>query len=129
MEQMRAALSELAPGIELAGISDLVINGRKFSGNSQQRKRNHLLHHGTILYDFDIERIGRYLRMPGRQPEYRRGRDHATFLMNLPLPAAELHVCLQSAWSSVPVQPDTHVGLIQELVANKYGSQKWISRR
>src|SRR5438132_7620980 len=52
LEQLRAALSELAPGIELAGISDLAHNGRKFSGNSQQRKRNYLLHHGTILYDF-----------------------------------------------------------------------------
>ena len=32
-----------------------------FSGNAQQRKRSHLLHHGSLLYDFDLKLIGRYL--------------------------------------------------------------------
>src|SRR5262245_13543975 len=36
------------------GVSDLALGGRKFSGNAQQRKRRHLLHHGTLLYAFDL---------------------------------------------------------------------------
>ena len=55
------------------GQSDLVLDGRKFSGNAQQRKRTHLLHHGTILYAFDVSRIGDYVKHPPRMPEYRDG--------------------------------------------------------
>src|SRR5690348_17200693 len=36
--RMREALSDLVPELACAGISDLAAGGRKFSGNSQQRK-------------------------------------------------------------------------------------------
>src|SRR5947208_12048415 len=61
------------PELSCAGTSDLALAGRKVSGNAQQRKRRHLLHHGTLLYAFRSEGMERYLRMPGRQPEYRQG--------------------------------------------------------
>src|SRR5690606_7342047 len=77
-------------GIEQAGISDLSVAGRKFSGNAQQRKRDHVLHHGTILYDFDLASIERYLKLPPRQPEYRANRPHADFLCNVPLSRDEV---------------------------------------
>ena len=64
----------LGPEAAQEGISDLALGGRKFSGNAQQRKRRHLLHHGTLLYAFDLGRVGRHLRPPPRQPEYRAGR-------------------------------------------------------
>src|SRR5438874_3026372 len=38
--RIRDALSDLSPGIKCAGSSDLVAGARKFSGNSQQRKRH-----------------------------------------------------------------------------------------
>ncbi|HEY8505265.1 MAG TPA: lipoate--protein ligase family protein, partial [Gemmataceae bacterium] len=85
------ALEPLAGGrVEHAGTSDLAVAGRKFSGNSQHRKQRCLLHHGTILYAFDLERVGRYLRMPERVPEYRAGRGHRDFLRNLAAPADAL---------------------------------------
>ena len=87
--RMAAALAE-QHGVEQAGISDLAAAGRKFSGNAQQRKRRFLLHHGTLLYAFDPDPVGRYLLPPARQPEYRAGRDHAAFLRNLDLPAEEI---------------------------------------
>ncbi len=37
------------------GTSDLAVDGVKFSGNAQQRKRTHFLHHGTLLCGFDLE--------------------------------------------------------------------------
>src|SRR5712692_8363165 len=36
-------------GVRQEGVSDLVLCGRKVSGNAQQRKRAFLLHHGTLL--------------------------------------------------------------------------------
>ena len=68
----------------LQGTSDLALNDRKFSGNAQQRKRTHLLHHGTLLYAFATEPLARYLKPPPRQPAYRAGRSHADFVTNLP---------------------------------------------
>lgn len=67
--------------------SDLAIgeSERKFSGNAQRRKRHGILHHGTILYNFDLDLIDRYLNMPSQIPEYRRCRSHADFLTNISL--------------------------------------------
>ncbi len=41
---------------QTAGISDLVIGNKKCSGNSLRCKRNHFLYHGTLLYDFPLEK-------------------------------------------------------------------------
>src|SRR5437667_5511798 len=79
------ALGPLLPGVACAGTSDLAIAGLKISGNAQQRKRTHLLHHGTLLYAFDVSRMSRYLKSPPRQPEYRAQREHAQFVRNVPL--------------------------------------------
>jgi len=63
--------------------TDLILHNRKFSGCAQRRRQNTLLHHGTILYDFDIAAAGRLLAMPRHQPAYRKGRSHADFLTNV----------------------------------------------
>lgn len=65
--------------------SDLTIDQRKFGGCSQRRLRRTVLHHGTLLYAFELGEIGRYLNEPGRQPGYRQRRTHAEFLRNAPL--------------------------------------------
>ena len=51
-------------GLARAGPSDLACLGRKVSGNAQMRKRSSLLHHGTILYGFDLGLVDRYLPVP-----------------------------------------------------------------
>src|SRR5260221_503454 len=64
----------------------------------QQRKRTPLLQHGTLLYDSDADQAGRYLRLPPRQPEYRRQRSHRDFMANMPATAEQLKRCLRDAW-------------------------------
>lgn len=64
-------------------ISDMALYGKKFSGNAQSRKRRYMLHHGTILYDFPIEKMERYLKIPKDEPPYRQGRSHRDFLINI----------------------------------------------
>jgi lipoate---protein ligase len=111
------------------GISDLALEGRKFSGNAQQRKRRHLLHHGTLLYTFDLERVGRYLRPPPRPPEYRAGRGHDDFLLNLSLSAAELKRRLRSAWGADTEETGWPEAEVRRLVVEKYTSPEWTRRR
>ena len=50
----------------------------------------HLLYHGTVLYDFNLELIDECLTMPPRVPDYRASRDHRDFVTNLPLVAAAI---------------------------------------
>jgi lipoate---protein ligase len=127
--QIRESLLDVVENVKVAGTSDLAIAGNKFSGNSQQRKRSHLLHHGTMLYAFDIEQLGRYIRMPSRQPEYRLGRDHSAFLMNLPIDVRELKACLRSVWNANKVAPSLPTSTVTELATEKYSSPKWTNKR
>jgi lipoate-protein ligase A len=123
----RALLGEGAA--EVAGVSDLAAAGRKFSGNAQQRKRDHLLHHGTLLYAFDLGRVGRYLLPPPRQPEYRAGRSHADFLRNLGLPAAEIKRRLRAAWGAGTEETAWPADEVRRLAVEKYTAEEWTRRR
>ena len=128
LARVAAALPEMN-GVEPAGISDLAAAGRKFSGNAQQRKRRYLLHHGTLLYAFDLSRVERYLRPPPRQPEYRAGRDHAAFLRNLEAPRDEIERRLRVAWAAETVESEWPMERVNQLVAEKYTKEEWLRRR
>jgi lipoate-protein ligase A len=96
----RAILGDIAAAIgcsnlAIDGLTDLVLDGRKVSGNAQRRGWRTLLHHGTLLYGFDARLAGRYLTEPVRQPAYRRARSHVEFLGNLPLSAGTLRARLE----------------------------------
>lgn len=115
-------------GIEQAGISDLSIARRKFSGNAQQRKRDHVLHHGTILYNFDLTSIARYLKLPPRQPEYRANRPHTDFLCNLPLSGDQLRDRLRRHWKADRDGDDWPRERVRQLCVEKYNDPKWTGR-
>ncbi len=123
------ALADAVGPIGSAGISDLVIAGRKFSGTAQQRKRGYLLHHGTLLYDMDLSGIPRYLREPPRQPEYRGGRPHLDFVGNLPLHREEIKQRLCRPWKADKTQLSWPAAVVERLVAEKYDNPQWTRRR
>lgn len=62
--------------------NDYVIGERKFGGNAQYLSKGRWLHHTSLLWDYDPERM-RYLRMPPKTPQYRQQRDHEQFLSRL----------------------------------------------
>jgi lipoate-protein ligase A len=129
LARIARSLAESQPGIGFMGVSDLAIGARKFSGNSQQRKRRFLLHHGTLLHGFDLESVGRYLKLPPRRPEYRADRSHRDFLMNLPDRPAEIRRLLREAWQADEALLDWPTDLVLRLVAEKYSSREFIRRR
>lgn len=65
------------------GDSDVAIDGRKISGNSQAQRRGALLVHGTLLVDLDYQLLDQVLPHPVREPSYRKGRRHGDFLVSL----------------------------------------------
>jgi len=88
------------PGLAIRGLSDLAIDQRKVSGSAQRRGRRALLHQGTFLYAFDIQRIERYLQEPVRQPAYRAGRKHVAFVTNAPLDPDAIKTSFTRAWGA-----------------------------
>lgn len=115
--------------VELQGISDLTVQGRKFSGNSQRWLTTTLLHHGTILYDFDLDRIPRYLISPEREPEYRSGRDHLEFVVNYPSNLPDLKQAFVKTWNATESEPEIPLDRVNQLVVEKYATEKWNLRR
>ncbi|MDX1960805.1 MAG: lipoate--protein ligase family protein [Leptospiraceae bacterium] len=73
----------------MAGKSDISIEKdnrlKKISGNSQFRKKNFLVLHGTLILSPKlIQKAKSVLKHPPEEPEYRKGRSHEEFLTNLP---------------------------------------------
>ena len=121
------ALGRWVPGVECRGISDLALgpDGRKFSGNSIRMKRDHLLYHGTLLYDFPLEMIEECLAMPPREPEYRSGRPHQGFVTNLPLARAAIRRALATVWDARKPCPDWPRERTAQLTADRYLRAEW----
>ena len=120
--------SKLMPGAQFRGTSDLAIANLKFSGNAQKRTRHALLHHGTILYNFDIGFVERLLKMPTKQPEYRNQRSHEMFCKNLPLELDELTESILTAWKTTRPRARYSLPDTTELIREKYGNADWTER-
>ena len=87
-------LGRLADALALDGVAvraaDLALGGRKFAGHAQRRLRGALLHHGVLLYDFDLALMDLLLTEPARRPAWRGNRTHREFLTNAPLARGEI---------------------------------------
>ena len=126
MENHRAALQPLIPApIEVRGITDLALNGRKFSGNAQRRKKSFLLFHGTFLLNFDFFLVEKLLPFPSQQPDYRQNRSHRNFLMNLSLAAEEIKKVLRRFWNAEEEIKGLPFAPIQELAMTRYRDPAW----
>jgi hypothetical protein len=49
--------------------------------------------------------LARYLKEPDRQPTYRRGRRHASFVTNLPLDRTAIKSAVEAAWRLIVRTP------------------------
>jgi lipoate---protein ligase len=125
LDTLTAALRPLAPAVRCRGISDLALGDWKFSGNSVRCRRRHLLYHGTLLYRFPLPLVEKYLRMPPREPDYRGGRDHRSFLTNLPLEITAIRVALRTAWQAYAPADDWPRERTAQLVAERYAQREW----
>ncbi|NOY40206.1 MAG: lipoate--protein ligase family protein [Planctomycetes bacterium] len=131
--RLTKALTPLLPNVAKAGTSDLILKqkinkhlAQKFSGNALRIKRNHLLYHGTLLYNFDLNQISRLLGSPTRQPEYRDGRSHGEFITNLPTSRENLEQVLISTWNATKLLTSWPRTRVTEIVQTKYAADaKW----
>lgn len=125
LERIATALRQLVPDVARLGISDLTRGNRKFSGNSLRCQRHHILYHGTILYEFPIQWLSRYLQTPPRQPDYRRQRGHEQFVDNFPASRTAIIQVLKTAWHADNPLESWPERRVAQLVAERYSQPNW----
>jgi lipoate-protein ligase A len=126
MERNRDVLETfVGQTVKVRGHTDLALNGLKFSGNSQRRKKNFLLFHGTFLLNFDLALVSELLRTPSKQPDYRQSRSHGEFLTNLNLSADKVKAALKKSWNAIEKLKAYPKSEIQRLAAQKYSTDEW----
>ncbi len=128
LDSLITALQPLTPDVSCRGTSDLTLYDRKFSGNSLRCKRTHLLYHGTLLYNFPLDRLESYLATPPRQPAYRAARPHTDFVSNLPLTANQLRTAISTAFAATAPAAAWPHRLTAELASEKFNSAEWTNR-
>lgn len=61
------ALVKLGVTATTSGRNDLLIEGKKISGNAEHIFKNRVLHHGTLLYNSDLKNLGQAIKVvPGK---------------------------------------------------------------
>jgi len=132
LSKVIAALDKAGVAAQRAGISDLVVEGLKVSGNAQRRRRYSCLHHGTLVYEAKYPMMSRYLLEPEDRPDYRGQRTHSEFVGVLPLKPEILRSTLREMFApginaAMPT-PDEEESATT-LMLTKYNSKDWTFRR
>lgn len=76
------------------GISDISIFDKKILGSAMYLKNNILFYHAVLNVKEDVSLISRYLKHPGREPDYRAGRNHDDFVTSLAAEGYNLEIPL-----------------------------------
>lgn len=121
----RVLTALLGKPVQKEGHTDLAVNGLKFSGNAQRRRRNALLFHGSFLLNLDLNLLEQALPLPSSQPEYRLGRSHRDFLVNLPLSSSLLKQRLAESWGAIEPLRKVPLHSVSALVRDKYSHAEW----
>lgn len=122
----------------ISGISDITIDhdgiNKKNVGCAQLRKRKALVVHASILINLDMSILERYLRFPSDVPDYRQGRSHTDFCINLDQLIPEITPIFlynelakeftTRGWNIISeIQQDN--ALYSELLSKKYTQESW----
>ncbi|MDR2542217.1 MAG: lipoate--protein ligase [Treponema sp.] len=60
-QPIQKALLSFGIPVEISGRNDMTVEGKKISGNAQYIKQDRIMHHGTILYDSNLNVLSKAL--------------------------------------------------------------------
>lgn len=119
---------------EFKPINDIIVDGKKISGNAQTRRNGVLLQHGTVLHSVDVDKMFSLLRVPDEKIRDKAIADvrervtcvkhHGDFIKH------ETYVALLDGFSR---GKDFQVGALtggelaraRALAAERYGKKEW----
>lgn len=127
------SINRLGFSASFVPLNDIVVDGKKVSGNAQTRKKAVLLQHGTILLNIDIDKMFTILKIPSEKlkdkvikdaKERVTGLNSITFedmATSLKTSFAE-KCCSKLVTSSLSTEEINHA---QWLVEHRYNNKKW----
>lgn len=130
------AIRTLGAEAEVNGRNDITVNGMKFSGNAQYVKNGRVMHHGTLLFDSQLDVAAKALR-PDPEKIKAKGvasvRSRITNLKPLfpegtTLPdfrKALLQALFENEQMECYVLTDDDIAAISALKENRYGTWDW----
>jgi len=136
MNPVLRALHAIGVPAAISGRNDIVVEGRKVSGNAQYRYLDRLLHHGTLLYATDLEEMARVLTPSEHKLSSKGIRSVEARVANikeyLPVGVAidKLKDAIRSFAGNSPLKQyrltETDVNSIADLRDSKYSAASWI---
>ena len=135
MQVIREACRLVGIETELSGRNDILAQGRKFSGNAFYNSKGHSYHHGTLLIDADMEKLGRYLTPPKAKLETKGIRSVRSRVINLSelapgLTCDTMSICLVRAAETVFGLPAVAAQAISRdtllLYAEQFGAEAFV---
>ncbi len=130
-----SAIRSLGADAQLNGRNDIIIDGKKFSGNAQYVKEGRVMHHGTLLFSSDMQAAQDALR-PDPEKIKAKGvasvRSHITNLQDY-LPGVTLEQfrqkLLEKLFEGVTMEElvlsDADCSAIEKLQKERYGTWAW----
>lgn len=133
------ALSDMGAAAMADGRNDITIDGLKISGNAQRIYKNRILHHGTLLFDPDTEKLAAALKV---RPEKFTSKSTKSVksrvgsikpFLNSPMDVDEFILRLKASISAdVPSEEyaltPADVEAVTKLAREKYADPQWTFR-
>ncbi len=133
-----ASLKNIGLDAQFHPINDILVGGKKISGNAQTRRGGVLLQHGTVLYDVDVDKMFSLLKV-GKEKiadkliadvkqRVTRVLDHTS------LPMEEVYRAMLDGFTrgkdaEISMLTTDEVIRAQELAVLRYGTMEWNGRR
>lgn len=127
-------LGELGIKAEKRNACDLVVDGLKISGNAQTIKKNRILHHGTLLFDADLDSLRCLLKPEDcniMSKAIKSVRSHVVNLRtytDITIDEFETHILDVIKYENNAEElllPDKATEEIERIRCDKYGSWQW----
>ena len=128
MRQNRAAMNHPEPStanVAVRGHTDLAIGERKFSGNSQRRRKHFLLFHGTFLLNFDLALVSELLPMPSKAARLPGTPRTHRISDQLERASEKVKAALRQAWKAKEPLKNPPLEKIAALARDKYATREW----
>jgi len=132
-----SALKEMGVPAEANSRNDLVIEGFKVSGNAEHVFKKRTLHHGTLLYSSELERLRGSLKVVPEQFSDRAVRSVRSAVTNIngymssPLPVIDfmetVRQSLLKSFSDTTIYSfgENEIAHINQLIEEKYSTWQW----
>jgi len=130
-------LKNMGLPVEYGGRNDLLIDGKKISGNAEHVFRNRILHHGTLLFSSDLSKLENVLRItPGKYVDkaVQSVRSKVTNISEKLKEKPGVENFTLTIFNELKTQFNASadysfsaeaLGKIDALIENKYGTWKW----